>query len=76
MANARWFWPHDGAGSVDLNALVDSDIPARHPSAQNFIDISKSSHLHDVPIPNDQNFMKAYILIGMDNAHLLVLYEE
>ena len=32
-------------------------------------------YLHDVPIPNDQNVMKADILIGMDNAHLLVPYE-
>ena len=52
--------------------MVVSYIPARHPAAQNFIDISKYSHLHDVPIPNDQNVMKADILIGMDNAHLLV----
>ena len=52
--------------------MVVSYIPARHPAAQNFIDISKYSHLHDVPIPNDQNVMKADILTGMDNAHLLV----
>ena len=64
------FNPLYGAGSVDLNALVVSDFPA-----QNFIDISKYSHLHDVPIPNDQNVMKADILTGMINVHLLVPYE-
>lgn len=67
--------PLDGASSVKLNALVISDIPAAHPASQKCVDISKYPHLHDIPISNDPSVMKADILIGMDNAHLLVPYE-
>ena len=46
-----WFRysPLYGAGSVDFNVLVVFDILARNPAAHIFIDISKYSHLHDVP---------------------------
>ena len=64
----------EGGEAVQLtNVLVIPDIPARHPSKQ--IDIRHYPHLSDLPLNNGGKLVKADILIGMDNGHLMIPYE-
>ncbi len=64
----------EGGEAVQLtNGLVIPDIPARHPSKQ--IDIRHYPHLSDLPLNNGGKLVKADILIGMDNGHLMIPYE-
>ena len=64
----------DGGDPIGLNnVLVVPDIPARHPSAE--IDVNMYRHLVGLPLPNVGKHVKADILIGMDNAHLLMPYD-
>lgn len=56
-----------GDGMVLKNVLVVDDIPAKYP--RQVIDISKYSHLADLPITTEG---KVEILIGMDNAQLIM----
>ena len=64
----------EGGEVVQLtNVLVIPDIPARHPSKE--IDIIYYPHLSDLPLNNGGKLVKADILIGMDNGHLMIPYE-
>ena len=55
------------------NVLVIPGIPARHPSKA--INSIHYPHLSDLLINNGGKFVKADILIGMDNGHLMVPYD-
>ena len=60
----------EGGEVVQLtNVLVIPDIHARHPSKE--IDIIYYPHLSDLPLNNGGKLVKADILIGMDNGHLV-----
>ena len=64
----------EGGDAVQLaNVLVIPDIPARHPSKE--INLINYPHLADLPLTNEGKFVKADILIGMDNGHLMVPYD-
>ena len=64
----------EGGDAVQLtNVLVIPDIPARHPIKE--INLIHYPHLADLPLTNEGKFVKADILIGMDNGHLMVPYE-
>ncbi|XP_014668800.1 PREDICTED: uncharacterized protein LOC106810050 [Priapulus caudatus] len=55
------------------NAMVVPNIPATHPREP--IDIQRYPHLKDLPIPHPTGDVQAEVLIGMDNAHLLMQLE-
>ena len=62
------------AGPVTLNnVLVIPEIPARVPHVN--VDVHKYPHLADVPLLELGTGVQAVILIGMDNAHLLMPLE-
>ena len=64
----------EGGEVVQLtNVLVIPDIPARHPSKE--IDSIHYPHLSDLPLNNGGKLVKADMLIGMDNGHLMIPYE-
>ena len=64
----------DNDGTVEMsNVLVVPHLSARHPDKG--IDMSAYPHLADLPLNPDQSNMKVNIIIGLDNAHLLVPYE-
>ena len=55
------------------NVLVVPEIPARAPSVD--IDVNNYPHLADIPVLELGENLQAEILIGMDNAHLLMPLE-
>ena len=62
-----------GFGSVHLgNVLVIPDIPTRNPRES--IDVNLYPHLQNIPLMQ-RNDVKVSLLLGMDNAHLIVPYE-
>ena len=58
----------------EIDALVVPKVNARHPPK--FVDLSCYPYLSDLPIITDQYPARARILIGLDNAHLLVPYDK
>ena len=55
-----------------VNVLVVPQIPARHPLKK--IDVTAYTHLRDLPLTTFGSGVQASMIIGMDNAHLLVPY--
>ena len=55
------------------NVIVVPSIPASHPKQS--IDIQQYPHLGDLPLPLPTASAQAQVLIGMDNAHLLIPLE-
>ena len=51
------------------DVLVIPRIPANYPSSE--IDVSRFSHLNDLPLPNIPCGANVDLLLGMDNFHLL-----
>ena len=61
----------DGSQAVKLsNVLVVPDIPANLPEIK--IDAARYPHLADLPLHVNSENVKASILIGLDNAHILL----
>ena len=66
--------PLDGDDPVVVKSmLVIPDIPAKRPCMN--IDVSRYPHLSWLPLDHGTTSTQVYILIGMDNSHLLVPYE-